>query len=73
MNELTIILGAALTAFIFINFFVRSWAICIAVVILGIGVLVAMPDTKNVYLFLAVVVLVVGQTAALLIAKHNNP
>jgi hypothetical protein len=73
MNELTIILGAALTAFIFINFFVRSWVICIAVVILGIGVLVAMPDPKNVYLFLAVAVVAVGQVLALIVAKHNNP
>jgi hypothetical protein len=73
MNELTLLLGAAMTAFLFINFFLKSWAICLAVVFLAVGVLVAMPDPKNVYLFVAVAVVAVGQVAGLIIAKHNNP
>ena len=72
MNEMTIILGLAMTAFIFINFFVKSWAICFAIIILAIGVEVAMPDPKNIYLFCAVAVLAVGQTITLIVAKHNN-
>ena len=73
MNELTIILGAAMTAFLFINFFLKSWVICFAVISLGVGVLVSMPDPKNIYLFVAVAVVAVGQVAALIVAKHNNP
>jgi hypothetical protein len=72
---MTIILGAAMTGFIFINFFLRSWTICIAVTIFGVGCLVAIAvmPAANYYLFAGVTIIVVGQLAALIIAKQNNP
>lgn len=73
MNTLTIVFGAGMTAFVFINFFVKSWAITLAIICLGIGCLVAMPDPKNPYLFSAVAVVAVGQLVAFIVVKYRNP
>jgi len=72
MNEYTIILGAAMTAFIFINVLVKSWFICIAALIFGIGTCATMTAPINVWLFSGVVVVAVGQIIALIIVKHND-
>jgi len=73
MNEYTIIMGAAMTAFIFINFFLKWWLLGIAALILGVGVVITLLPLLPTSLFLlaAVCVVAVGQLVALIIIKHN--
>jgi hypothetical protein len=72
MNTMMLLMGGAMTAFIFINFFVKQWFIGVANIILGIGCLASMPTPVNPYLFTAVGVVAVGQMVALIIVKHND-
>jgi hypothetical protein len=74
MNEYVIIFGAAMTVFIFINFFLKSWWISFAALILGTGCLVELSKSSpiNVYLFCAVGVVAVGQLISLMIVKHSD-
>jgi hypothetical protein len=71
----SIILGAIMGAAIMANFFLRSWTMCIAALLFGLGCLYTMviPGPANFWIFSGVVVIVIGQVAALIIAKQNNP
>lgn len=73
MNEYTIIMGAAMTAFIFINFFLKWWLLGIAALILGVGVIMTLLPLlpASLFLLVAVCVVAVGQLVALIIIKHN--
>jgi hypothetical protein len=73
MNTIELILGAAMTAFTLINFFVKSWAICIAIVLFAVGCIYSMPEPVNPFLMSGVAIIGIGQLVALMIAKHNNP
>ena len=77
MNEFTIIMGIGMFALMFISIFVKGaiqWSLFFAVIILGVGIgyqLAVMP-TVPIWLLLAVVVVVVGYTVAMIShALHN--
>lgn len=72
MNEYTLIMGGGMLLLIFINFFVKSWFIGLAVVILGVGAIVAMPKPLNVYLLCAVGVVVIGEVVLLITSRFKD-
>ena len=72
MNEFSLIMGGAMLALILINFFVRSWFLCLAIVILGVGSIVTMAKPLNVYLVCAVGVVVIGEVVMLIASRFKD-
>jgi hypothetical protein len=76
MNEFTLVMGAAMTAFVFINFFVKSWGICLIIILLAVGTCASIASNVNqysIYLLLATALLAVVEVVTLIITKHRNP
>jgi len=71
--EICILCGGAMTAFMLINFFVSSWVICFAIILLALGCLTTMPAPVNPFLFGAVAVVAVGYTLQFAIKKFREP
>ena len=61
-----------MTAFMFINFFVSSWVLCFAIILLALGTLSTMPTPVNPFLFAAVAVVAVGYTLQFAIRKFRD-
>ena len=61
-----------MTAFMFINFFVSSWVLCFAIILLALGCLTTMPTPVNPFLFAAVAVVAVGYTLQFAIRKFRD-
>ena len=61
-----------MTAFMFINFFVSSWVLCFAIILLALGCLTTMPTPVNPFLFAAVAVVAVGCTLQFAIRKFRD-
>lgn len=70
--EICLLCGAAMTAFMFINFFVSSWVLCFAIILLALGTLSTMPAPVNPFLFAAVAVVAVGYTLQFAIRKFRD-
>ena len=70
--EICLLCGAAMTAFMFINFFVSSWVLCFAIILLALGTLSTMPTPVNPFLFAAVAVVAVGYTLQFAIRKFRD-
>jgi hypothetical protein len=75
VNEFTLILGGALTVFVFINFFVQSWAIVVSCVIFGAGCIYSMVNSGvvNPFLMGGVAVLTVGQLLGAILLSYKHP
>jgi hypothetical protein len=70
--EICLLCGGAMTAFMFINFFVSSWVLCFAIILLALGTLSTMPAPVNPFLFAAVAVVAVGYTLQFAIRKFRD-
>lgn len=70
--EICLLCGGAMTAFMFINFFVSSWVLCFAIILLALGTLSTMPTPVNPFLFAAVAVVAVGYTLQFAIRKFRD-
>ena len=70
--EICLLCGGAMTAFMFINFFVSSWVLCFAMILLALGTLSTMPAPVNPFLFAAVAVVAVGYTLQFAIRKFRD-